>query len=127
MEEIGINNKKKMLRALFVVFLVLTILTGRISYIQFAQGANLQKLAYEQQVQERLISAKRGIIYDSTEKYMLAISSTVSTVTVNPTNIIEKDKEKVASKLSDLFNLDYETVLKKVSKRSSIETFVKKV
>ena len=35
--------------------------------------------------------------------------------------------EKVARKLSELFELDYEKVLKKVSKRSSIETIAKKV
>ena len=127
MEEISIINKKKMLKTLFVTFCILILLTGRVSYIQFAQGADLQKQAYEQQVQERSINAKRGVMYDSTEKYTLAISGAVSTVTVNPTNIAQNDKEKVARALTDIFNLDYDTVLKKVSKRSSIETIVKKV
>ena len=58
---------------------------------------------------------------------MLAISSTVETVTVNPGNIAKDNKEKVAKKLSEIFKLDYETVLKKVTKRSSIETIVKQV
>ena len=57
----------------------------------------------------------------------MAISSTVETVTVNPGNITKENKEKVAKKLSELFELDYETVLKKVTKRSSIETIVKQV
>ena len=48
-------------------------------------------------------------------------------MTVNPGNIAKEDKEKVAKKLSELFELDYETVLKKVTKRSSIETIVKQV
>ena len=60
-------------------------------------------------------------------KIELAVSSTVETVTVNPGNIAKEDKEKVAKKLSDLFELDYESTLKKVSKRSSIETIAKKV
>ncbi len=60
-----------------------------------------------------------------TGKNVLAVSATVETVTVNPVNINEK--EKVAKAFSDIFNLDYETVLKKVSKKSSIETIVKKV
>ena len=42
-------------------------------------------------------------------------------------NIPEKDKEKVAKKLSELFELDYEKTLKKVRKRSSIETIAKRV
>ena len=58
---------------------------------------------------------------------MLAVSSTVETVTVNPGNISKENKEKVAKALADIFELDYETVLKKVNKRSSIETIIKKV
>ena len=112
---------------MLVAFSIFSLLTIRISYIQFVNGTNLQELAYEQQVQERTISAKRGVIYDSTEKYMLAISCTVSTVTVNPTNISADNKEKVAKAMAEIFDLDYETVLAKVTKRSSIETIVKKV
>ncbi len=80
-----------------------------------------------QQTLDRSINPKRGTIYDSTGKNILAISSSVETVTVNPGNIAKEDKEKVAKKLSELFDLDYETVLKKVTKRSSIETIVKQV
>ena len=91
------------------------------------QGAELKDLAYMQQTLDRTINPKRGTIYDATGKNILAISSTVETVTVNPGNIKKEDKEKVAKKLSELFELDYDTVLKRVTKRSSIETIVKKV
>lgn len=57
----------------------------------------------------------------------MAVSSTVETVTINPGNIEKNNKEKVAKKLSELFSLDYEKTLKKVTKRSSIETIAKKV
>ena len=127
MEEISLSNKKKLVRTMFISFLILILLIGRLAYIQFFDGQRLQLLAYEQQVQQRAISAKRGTIYDSTGNYILAVSCTVSTITVNPTNIAKIDKEKVAKALTDIFELDYETVLKKVSKRSSIETIVKKV
>ena len=90
-------------------------------------GSRLKELAYMQQTLDRSINPKRGTIYDTTGKNVLAISSTVETVTVNPGNIAKEDKEKVAKKLSELFELDYETVLKKVTKRSSIETIVKQV
>ena len=58
---------------------------------------------------------------------ILAVSSTVETVTVNPGNISKDNKEKVARALSDIFELDYENTLKKVNKRSSIETICRKV
>lgn len=127
MQKIKLSNKKVMLKILFASFLVLIFLIIRIGFLQFVKGEELQTLAYDQQVLNRNINAKRGTIYDSTGKYILAISSTVSTITINPTNISKENKEKVAKALSDIFELDYETVLKKVKKRSSIETIVKKV
>ncbi len=84
-------------------------------------------MAYKQQSLDRLINPKRGTIYDATEKNILAVSATVETVTVNPVNIANENKEKVAKALSEIFNLEYEKILKKVSKRSSIETIIKKV
>ena len=84
-------------------------------------------LAFEQQVQKRTVNPRRGTIYDSSEKYTLAISSTAYTVSVNPTNIPNEKKDLIAKKLAEIFDLDYETVLRKVSKKSSIETIVKKI
>ena len=122
-----ISNKKKIRNALFIALIILLLLIIRIGYIQMIKGKELETLAYQQQSLDRKINPKRGTIYDSTGKYILATSSTVETVTVNPTNISNDDKEKVARALTDIFGLDYETVLKKVKKRSSIETIVKKI
>ena len=122
-----ISNKKKMRNALFVVLIILIVLIGRIGYIQFIQGTVLRKMAAEQQSLSRSISAKRGTIYDSSKKYILAMSASVESVTVNPTQISKQDKEKVAQVLSEIFELDYEKTLKKIKKNSSIETIIKKV
>ena len=127
MNEIKLSSKKKMRNILFVSFLIIICLIVRLGYIQLIQGKELSKLAYEQQTLDRKINPKRGTIYDATGKNILAVSSTVETVTVNPSNISAENKEKVAKALSDIFELDYENVLKKVKKRSSIETIIKKV
>lgn len=127
MQTINLKNKKKMRNTLFITFLILLLLLSRICYIEFVQGKELQVLAFEQQVQKRTVNPRRGTIYDSSEKYTLAISSTAYTVSVNPTNIPNEKKELIAKKLAEIFDLDYETVLKKVNKRSSIETIVKKI
>ena len=124
---ISLSNKKKMRNGLFMVLVIFTLLTTRLCYIQFVWGTELSEKAGTQQSQSRTITAKRGTIYDSTGKYILAESSSVEAISVNPTLIYEKDKEKVARTLSEIFELDYDKVLKKVSKRSSIETIVKKV
>ena len=126
MVQTSLTNKKKMRNMLFIVFLIIVILIGRLGYIQLIQGKELSKLAYEQQTLDRAINPKRGTIYDATGT-VLAQSSTVETVTVNPGNISAENKEKVARKLAEIFELDYEKVLKKVSKRSSIETISKRV
>ena len=126
MNEIKLTSKKKMRNTLFISFLIIICLIVRIGYIQLIQGKELSELAYEQQTLDRKINPKRGTIYDATGTNILAVSSTVETVTVNPTNIANEDKEKEAMALSNIFELDYETVLKKVKKRSSIETIVKK-
>ena len=122
-----ISSKKKMRNTLFIAFLVIICLLVRLGFIQFVQGSELSSLAYQQQTLDRKINPKRGTILDSIGEKVLAVSSTVETVSVNPGNINKEDKEKVAKKLSDLFELDYEKILKKVTKRSSIETIAKKV
>ena len=127
MNEIKLTSKKKMRNILFISFLIIICLITRIGYIQLVQGKELSELAYEQQTLDRKINPKRGTIYDATGTNILAVSSTVETVTVNPSNISSEDKEKVATALANIFELDYETVLKKVKKRSSIETIVRKV
>ena len=124
---ISLSNKKKMRNALFIAIVIIILLTTRIGYIQFIWGPELSHMASSQQAQSRNITAKRGTIYDSTGKYILAVSSSVESVSVNPTNIPQENKEKVARALSEILELDYEKVIKKVSKRSSIEIIAKKV
>ncbi len=120
-----ISRKKRMRNGLLFSIIVLFALIFRVGWIQFVNGGELQTLAYEQQTLDRKINPKRGTIYDR-NKNELAVSSTVYTITITPTNIEEENKEKVAKEISDIFNLDYETILKKVKKRSSIETVAKK-
>lgn len=123
----SLSNKKKMKNALFIVFILFILFTLRLAYIQFVWGAELSEKAWDQQAQSRTITAKRGTLYDSTGKYILAESSSVESVTINPTNIPNEDKDKVTNALSNIFELDYEKVFKKVHKKSSIESIIKKV
>ena len=123
----GLTRKKRMRNSIIIAFLVLSLLVGRIGWIQFVDGDRLKYMAYVQHTLDRKINPKRGTIYDATGKKVLAVSGTVRTITVNPVNIKKDEKEKVARALSDIFGVDYEKTLKKVSKRSSIETIAKKV
>ena len=127
---IHITKLKVLMIFIVIVFIALII---RIGFIQFVQGNFLKEQAYQQQTINQIISPKRGNIYDSTGK-AIAISAQVDTITINPTKIVKdsdvdtKDyKEKVAKGLSEIFELDYEEVLKKVTSDASVETIIKKV
>ena len=122
-----ITRKKRMRFIIFSIMIFMIILTGRILWIQLKMGNWLKQMAYDQHTLERYFNPKRGTIYDATGSRVLAVSASVESVTVNPVNIKKEDKEKLSRKLSELFNLDYDTVFKKVSKRSSIETIAKKI
>ena len=69
-----LSSKKKMRNTLFICFIILLCLIGRIGVIQFVQGEELSSLAYQQQTLDRKINPKRGTILDSTGKKILAVS-----------------------------------------------------
>lgn len=124
---------KKLRTSLIILILIFALLIGRIGFLQFVQGGYLKELAYNQQVINQIISPRRGNIYDSTGQ-PLAISAQVDTITINPTKIeadtdkeTAKLKETIAKGLSDIFELDYEETLSKVTSNSQVETIVKKV
>lgn len=122
-----ISRKKRLKLAIGIAGVVLFALMVRVGYIQFYKGDGLKQMAYLQQTLDRKINPKRGTIYDATGKVVLATSSSVETVTINPLNISIDNKEKVATKLAELFELDYDVVAKKVKKKTGIETIAKKV
>ena len=127
MKSTNIGRKKRLMRMLIIALILCNLLIIRIGFIQFVQGSELKDKAYAQQTLNRNINPKRGTIWDATGEVALAVSASVETVSVNPTNIAKADKERVSRALADIFCLDYEKVLKKVNRYSSIETIVKKV
>ena len=83
-ENIGnLTRKKRMRNAIFCSFIILICLITRIAWIQFVDGKELKNMAYTQQTLDRKINPRRGTIYDSTGENILAVSSTVETVTIN--------------------------------------------
>ena len=122
-----------------IIFLIMILLIGRLGWLQFVKGAWLKEQMYSQLITSRIISPKRGTIYDANGKE-LAISAAVDTVTINPTLIVVSDenkelaeiktkalKEKVAKALSEIFALNYQKTLEKVSSTNFLETIAKKV
>lgn len=126
-------TSKKIRICMMCLFVILFGLVFRIAFLQFVQGSDLKEKAYKQQTVNKLVSAKRGNILDSTGK-VLATSAQVDTVSINPTKIKGKTdeetktkKEKLAKAFSEIFELDYEETLTKVTSNSSIQTIARKV
>lgn len=129
---------KKLRITMLVIFGVFFLLIIRLVFLQLVQGADLREQMYDQLITSRLISPKRGTIYDTTGK-ALAISAQVDTVSIQPSALVVKEdgeideektkafKEKVAKSFSEIFELDYEETLAKVSSESSIVTIARKV
>ncbi len=124
MAKTNIAVKKRMVFMLIFLFSLLIFLMGKMFYWQVVKAEGLRKEAYAQQTKNRIISPKRGIIYD-TNMVTLARSITVETISVTPKNV--KDKEKTAKGLSEILGLEYEVVLEKVNKKTSEETIAKKL
>lgn len=120
----GIKTKGRILLLLVGFTVIIFCLILRTGYIQIFESQELQKMAYEQQTRDMLISPKRGAILDTNGR-KLAVSASVETVNVIPNQI--KNPEEVARKLSEILGIDYQTVYTKVTKRTSMEIVQKKV
>ena len=126
--------------AVLGVFLLVAIgaLGGRILAIQTASFEKYQKKVIEQLTTESPASANRGEIYDSSGN-LLATNVTTYRVFLSPSGISLAQKaldgkktnsiaEKIARALSELLNLDYETVYGKTQKTGRLdETVVRRV
>ncbi|MBQ9091253.1 MAG: peptidoglycan glycosyltransferase, partial [Anaerotignum sp.] len=98
MEKPTIGAKKRLLIFLFCAMFGYLLLIGRVTFIEFFRGEELQELAYEQQTRDRLITPKRGSILDRNGEG-IALTETVNAVSVIPVQV--KEKEKTAQFLAE--------------------------
>ena len=122
---------KRLRISMGVGFLILILLILRIGFLQFVQGAELKEEAVRRQLSSKTITPSRGTIYDSTGK-ALAISASVDTVSVNPSEVKysngdEVNKEILAHTFSDIFELDYTETLEKLNTKTSSFAIASKV
>ena len=122
---------KRLRISMGVGFLILILLILRIGFLQFVQGAELKEEAVRRQLSSKTITPSRGTIYDSTGK-ALAISASVDTVSVNPSEVKysngdEVNKEILAHTFSDIFELDYTETLEKLNTKTSSFVIASKV
>ena len=130
---------KEMVVRILVVMLALIIAfsgvsTYRLVNIMIVNGEEYQSKASEQQLYDSLITAPRGDIYD-TNMQVLARSTTAWTVYITPNGIWKIDdegdrelvKKTIAENLSEILELEYDTVYSQTEKKSYYVIVKKKI
>ena len=104
----------------FVFFcLFLVALIGNLFWLQIINGEKYRLEAEKNQLSDTVINANRGTIYDSNMK-VLAQSASAWLVYINPSKIsTEEQKKLLVDGFVEIFELDRETVEKKVNRKES--------
>lgn len=105
--------------AFFGLSVFMLALIGNLFWIQIINGEKYRLKAERLQLSDTIVSAHRGAIYDSNMK-VIAQSASAYLVYINPSKI-ETDTQKrlVVDGLSQIFEIDRETVLKKAERSTS--------
>ena len=111
--------------------LLFAIVTLRLAYIQFVKGEEYSQAAYNQQIEDQIISPNRGTIFDINGE-VLAQSIPVDTISLNPGMVKYSNNKKVDDKViakgfSEIFDITYEQMIKKLDTKSSVVIIQKKV
>jgi len=113
------NEIHTRIRFVFLISIIILIaIIIKVFYIQVFSYEKLNNLASSLWSRELPIKADRGLIVDRNGKELASNITTVSLVVV-PGQI--KDPESVARNLADILNVDYKSMLKHVTKSTSIE------
>ncbi len=122
---------KSMIIRIIVVWAVMTLcmiglIGGRLVYLMVVKSDFYQQKAAEQQLYDTVLSAERGNIYDRNGE-LLATSAQVWTVYMTPNGFksikdeakLNAVKSEIATNLSAILGLDYQTVIGYTEKNSS--------
>ena len=109
-------------RTAILILLILVLGFGaavlRLTYLTTVQSSELQEAAVDLQLADTTVSAKRGTIYDANGN-VLAESASVWQVVMSPINFKnDKQRQAAAKGLSEIFDLEYNDVLKDTKQQS---------
>ena len=108
--------RRKLLVASVFAVLLLAALLVNLYYVSIVKGPEYAKMAQRQWQSSLSLKAERGKILDRNGN-VLAESYTTYQVCVNPQAITEDaDRERIANILSTLLNVNYETIINKMTK-----------
>lgn len=103
---------------MLIIFIIFLIIIFRVFYIEVIDYKKLNKYASNLWSRNLPIKADRGIIYDRNGT-ILADNITTTSLVVIPNQI--KNKQEAAKKISEILKVDYNSMLKHINKKTSIE------
>ena len=108
-------RRKLLVASAFAVFLLLALLAN-LYYVSIVKGPEYARMAQRQWQSSLSLKAERGKILDRNGN-VLAESYTTYQVCVNPQSVTEEaDRERIANILSTLLNVNYESIMNKMTK-----------
>lgn len=116
------SQRKRILALITLISFLFLVLVFRVSIVQIINGTSLQSRALDQWTRDLPLIAERGKIYDSNGS-MLAVSYSTYNLYTRGREIT--NEEEVAKTFAELLDMDYETLLKKVSNKTVSEVLIK--
>ncbi|MGI6555563.1 MAG: stage V sporulation protein D [Bacillota bacterium] len=119
--------RKRTAKLFLLLAAVLFFLLGRIGYIQFVRGDELQQKALDNRLREVPVEAKRGAILDRNNNE-LAVSVSADSVGAFPPQIKKSGKaEEIARQLSKILGMKENEVYRKITQNSSFVWVKRKI
>ncbi|MEG2633975.1 MAG: penicillin-binding transpeptidase domain-containing protein, partial [Oscillospiraceae bacterium] len=106
------NFKQRMLITVGLIVCGFSIVIVSLANISLVNHDKYSSMASGQQLRDTVVSAPRGTIYDANMN-VLAQSATVWTVALSPMDIEEEDFDTIARGLSEILEMDYQTIYDK--------------
>ena len=113
-------------RLLFLMTAIIVLLVGlavKMGIIVFAQGEFLREKALIQQTRDLTVAAQRGAILDRNGN-VLAQSANADTVVLRPAEVKKGNVDAIVRVLSDMLDIDEETVRRKATDESKSEVWL---
>lgn len=119
--------RKRTAKLFLLLAAVLFFLLGRVGYIQFVRGDELQRKALDNRLREVPVEAKRGAILDRNNND-LAVSVSADSVGAFPPQIKKSgDAQKIAQQLSKVLGIKESEIYRKITQNSSFVWVKRKI
>ena len=118
-----LKSKKRLLFLMTTVIVLFVGLAVKMAFIIFVQGDELKEKALIQQTRDLTVSAERGKILDRNGN-VLAQSATAQAIILRPVEVANGNVDSIISILSDMLDIDEETVRKKATDETKSEVWL---